>query len=189
LIAKKQEKPIELGLFEGDINKIQEFYPDAVDLYGSRTYGKMTITPDMVNNTDYKFYIESGTSMLKDNALQNQNLSQILGLIMKSPQIIQAMREKGKDIDMAELIKRWVSTSGIEDWEKIITKFEQPTPNMTTEPGGVQGIDLSGIQDPQIQELAQQMFGQGGQNGQPGQASPPAIGGAPNIPPAQGFTR
>jgi hypothetical protein len=87
--------------------------------------GKVKINPKMIKNSNFKFYIEPGTSMAKDTAMENQSLSGILTLVTKSPQIIQEMQAKGKMIDIAELIKRWVATSGVQDWEKIIVDFNR----------------------------------------------------------------
>jgi len=178
LITKKQEKPIEFAMFGKDIQKIQQLYPDVVEMFNEDS-GKIKINPKMIKNSNFKFYIEPGTSMAKDTAMENQSLSGILTLVTKSPQIIQEMQAKGKMIDIAELIKRWVATSGVQDWEKIIVDFQPQGGNVMgqTQPN----LDLSVFQDPQIQQLAQEMFGQGGQNGTSNQAgNTPAL---PQTPP------
>lgn len=178
LITKKQEKPIEFAMFGKEIQKIQQLYPDVVEMFGEDS-GKVKINPKLIKNSNFKFYIEPGTSMAKDTAMENQALSGILTLIMKAPQIVQEMQSKGKMIDIAELIKRWVATSGVQDWEKIIVDFQPQGGNVMGQPQP--NLDLSVFQDPQIQQLAQEMFGQGGQNGTSNQAgNTPAL---PQTPP------
>jgi len=164
LMANKQDKPIDLNLFKGEIDKIKELYPDVVEVYESGKFGKITIKPEAIKGK-YKFFIDSGSTVAKDTALENQALSGILSLLIKTPAMIQAFREKGKDIDLAELIKRWIITSGIQNADEIVVDFK---PEM--QPGAAGGqpqqpVDLSQIQDPLIRQAAQQVFAQGGQGG------------------------
>jgi len=164
LIAKKQEKPIDLNLFRGEIEKIQEVYPDIVEMYESGEFGKVTIKPEAIRG-EFKFFIDSGSTVARDTALENQALSGILSILVKTPALIEAMRQKGKDIDLGELVKRWIITSGIQDADQIIIDFvERQQPGVageTQQPQPAQ-IDLSQIQDPMIRQAAAQIFGQGG---------------------------
>jgi len=168
MIATIQPKPIELKLFEGEIANIQATYPDIKEMYDEKS-GKMTIKPDAIKGK-YKFYINSGSTTIKDQVAENQAIVQLLGLFMQSPQFIQVLREKGKDIDFGELIQRLVATSGISDSDKIITQYVPPVA-APVQPGQPQ-MDQNGqpmAQDPN----AQPMPGQQGQNPmaspQPGQ--------------------
>lgn len=181
LIAKRQEKPIKFNLFKSDIERIKPFYPDVAEVYESGDFGEATVKQDLLANTNFRFFIESGTSMAKDTALENQALTGVLNIIMSNPSIVQAVREKGKDIDLGELIKRWISTAGIQDWEKIVVDFQPQMGNVMGQEAGVQGIDLSQFEDPAIREVAERMFG--GQYGGSRQTGGPA-----NLPPSPANT-
>jgi len=162
LMAKKQEKPIDLNLFKGEIEKIKDVYPDIVEMYDSGEFGKITIKPEAIKG-EFKFFIDSGSTVARDTALENQSLSGILSILVKTPALIEAMRQKGKDIDLGELVKRWIVTSGIQDADKIIVDFvERQQPGVAGEAQQPQPpqIDLSQIQDPMIRQAAAQIFGQ-----------------------------
>lgn len=170
IMATKQEKPIDLQLFAGEIEKIQAIYPDIAEIYESGRFGKITIKPEAIKGK-YKFFIDSGSTVAKDTALENQALTGVLTILVKTPVFLQAMREKGKDIDLAELVKRWIITSGIQNADEIIKDFK-PEQTMAQQQPAVAGeggqpvqqptIDLSQIQDPMIRQAAEQLFGQQG---------------------------
>jgi len=105
-------------------------------------------------------------------------------MLLQAPQLRQELQAKGKDIDMGELIKRWIMTSGISGTDKIITDYvpTQPAPGMdpmgmggqvdpaTGQPmppqAGMEGQQPPAggmeIQDPEIRAVADQLFGGGG---------------------------
>lgn len=188
LMGKKIEKPIELQLFEGEIDNIAELYPDVTEYFESGSNGKITVKGDMVKGS-YRFFIDSGTTMLRDTALENQTITAVMTMLLNTtnPQTgVSTMREslqqKGKDIDMGELVKRWIMTSGISGADKIITDFvpTQPAPGMDPMMQGGQAMDPNtgqpmpppdpaaeaqaqgGFADPDIAAVAQQLFGGGG---------------------------
>lgn len=181
ILVAKQEKPIKMQLFADDLQLIASEYPDLVEMFDSGKYGEVTIKPQTIGNTKYKYFIDAGTTMKKDEQIENQALTSILGLVLKSPQIRQEMQAKGKDIDIAEMLKRWIITSGVQDWEKIIVDFQgdpmaqagmmgpdqmmqgQMGQEQMQQPQAVpqEQFDLSQIQDPAIREAAQSLFGGG----------------------------
>jgi len=178
LMAIRQEKPIELSLFEGEIEEIASLYPDVVEMFEDGTGGKLTIKPEAIEGR-YRFFIDSGSTIAKDEAMQNQALTGILQVVMGNPAVIQAIREKGKDLDMGELLKHWLLTSGVVGADKMITDYQlpvnQPAPNQAPggpqiPPGGPEGAQMGStpgggvgqqFQDPQIRQVAEQLFGNG----------------------------
>jgi hypothetical protein len=178
LMAIRQEKPIELSLFEGEIGEIASLYPDVVEMFEGGTGGKLTIKPEAIEGR-YRFFIDSGSTIAKDEAMQNQALTGILQVVMGNPAVIQAIREKGKDLDMGELLKHWLLTSGVVGADKMITDYQppvnQPAPNQAPggpqmPPGGPEGAQMGStpgggvgqqFQDPQIRQVAEQLFGNG----------------------------
>lgn len=141
LVAKRQEKPMELFLKEADLRAVQEVAPDVVEMFEVGGMGKVKIKPQDINNVDYRYEIDAGSTVKKDEILENQTLTEILTFVMKmgGPQIMQTLAQGGKIpignkmIDLGELIKRWVISSGITDWDKIITDNEQADNAMNME--------------------------------------------------------
>jgi len=176
MIAQNQPKPIDINLFSGEIESIAKVYPDINEMY-DKVSGKLTIKPDSIKGK-YKFFIDSGSTVQKDNIQENQALMVILQTLMKLPNFRQELQSKGKDIDLAELIKRFIITTGIADSDKIIVDFTpEASPNALgrTIPNEVVGNIhqgqipqppvqnsqnlLSNITDPQILEAAQKIMG------------------------------
>lgn len=174
LLAKSTPKPIDFGIMRGEIQNIAKVYPDVEEMFEGNAdteYGKLTIKPEQLEG-EYKFYIDSGSSRVQDEAVQNKALTSIMQIILKQPAVIQAMRERGKDIDMGELTKRWLLTSGIDSVDKIIVDAAQQE-QQQGQPQGPQGqgqpqrpqrpnVDPGQFQDPRVQQMAQELFGGGG---------------------------
>lgn len=131
LVAKRQEKPMKLFLKEADLRAVEEIAPDVVEMFEVGGMGQVKIKPQDINNVDYRYEIDAGSTVKKDEILENQTLTEILGFVMKIPGAMEAAAQGGmvplgdKQLSLGELIKRWVISSGITDWDKIITDNEQ----------------------------------------------------------------
>lgn len=156
LICIKQEKPIEVDLFEDDIQQLSQAYPEVMEVYDSGDFGKAVVGKDIFSKVNFHYYIDSGTTMQKDDAMENQALTGILTILLKTPQMLEMMRQQGKDLDMAELIKRWIITSGVQDWDKIITDYQPP---LNQQMAGQAPGQAPQFTDPMIAQMAQQLMG------------------------------
>lgn len=143
MLAENQPKPIDLDLMAGEIEQIAQMYPDVKEMY-DESNGRLTLKPGALKGK-YKFFIDSGTTVQKDSVNENRNLTSIIQLVMSNPTIRQEMQAKGKDIDLAELIKRFVITSGTKDADKIIVDYKPPMQPQL------------GMEDPMAQLDGQQM--------------------------------
>lgn len=165
LVAKRQEKPMKMFLKEADLKAVQEIAPDVVEMFEVGGMGEVKIKPQDINNVDYRYEIDAGSTVKKDEIIENQTLTEILGFIMKIPGAMQAATQGGmipigdKQISLGELIKRWVISSGITDWDKIIVENEQ----------GENGINM---ENPQMAQAVNGMMG-GQPNGQVPKPVPP----------------
>lgn len=176
LIVKKQEKPITLRMFSEEIREIEEKYPDVLELIDRKMYGErgeISIKPGSYKGIKFDYEIVPSSTLKVSELEQNQALTQMLELVMKSPQLIQAAAQEGKTIKIGELFKQWVISSGVQDWDKIITEGEpdqemgmpqeQPIPSdMMMEQQAMQQQMMQQppqFQDPQIQQFAQQLLG------------------------------
>ena len=129
LLSVNQPKPIDLNLFAGEIDQIKEIYPDIEEVASESKGGRYRIKPEMLKGK-FRFFIDAGTTVQKDALEENQSLTAIIQLIVQNPQVRQELQAKGKDIDIGELIKRWVITTGVKDSDKIVVDFKPETQPM-----------------------------------------------------------
>jgi hypothetical protein len=168
LIATRQEKPIKLNLFADEMKMIQETNPDLGEMYESGKYGEVTIKPTDLSDkkkgpdgkettTKYRFFIDSGTSMKKDDGDQNVALTNIMEMVFKMPGAVEQAMHMGtivigkESINFGELLKRWITTSGVGESDKIIS---QATPEQTKQMQEMMQ-QLAAAQQPQEKAPAQ----------------------------------
>lgn len=172
LLTKRQEKPIKVYLSKEDIDVIKSVNPDVVEMFESGKYGQLIIKPDETKNVNCRFFIDAGSTLKKDEMLENETLTSILGFVFKIPGAIEQIQQTGKvrlgdiSINFGELFKRWIITSGTQDWDKIVSEEEQP-PQQNFENDELQNIIANAPQE--IQVLLNQYGRQNQQNpvGQP----------------------
>lgn len=136
LLVKKQEKPINFDIFEGEIKKLQSLAPDQVgsmaEIFESKTYGKMKVDKGVLGGGQhkYRFDIDAGTTGKKDQEQEHSAVTETLGLLTKVPGALEEAKQTGKvrfgniTIDFGELMKRHIVTSSIQDWDRIVTEQE-----------------------------------------------------------------
>ncbi len=126
LLSKKQSSAITLRLFKEEIDTIARSYPEVMDNYDQQT-GKLTVKKGSGSEL-YDYEIVSGSTYAVDQKQQQQNLAQLLSLFQsaQTPQgntLIQQLQTDGYKFNFGELLKRIVSNSGIQDWDKILTEI------------------------------------------------------------------
>ncbi len=152
MIVKKQEKKVALRIFGEEAKEIAKENPDVVEFFDGE-YGVAKIGKENIQ-AQYDFEIETGSIMKKDLEGEGSNVANILALILKNPGIIEAMRAKGKDVDIGELFKRWLIAGGLKDWDRVVVDFNQA--EQPSQPSGQpQGQEA-------IQQLMQAVQGAGG---------------------------
>jgi len=125
LAASKLETDVEIRLFGDEIKEIEEAYPDVTELFESKKRGRVKISRALLNDseeepTHYDFELEAGSTFKKDITAEQSNITAVMKAVLENPAIIQSIQQKGGDIDLAELFKRWLISGDIKDWEKII---------------------------------------------------------------------
>jgi len=122
MIVKKMERGVVTRVFGQEAKEIQKDYPDLMEFFDKKQkYGSLKITKKAID-AKYDFEIETGSIMRPDLDAEQQNVGAILGLVLKNPAILEAVREKGKDIDIGELFKRWMIAGGVKDWDRVIVE-------------------------------------------------------------------
>lgn len=184
LLTKRQEKPIKVYISKEDIDAIKSINPDVVEMFESGKYGQLIIKPDETKNVNCRFFIDAGSTLKKDEMIENETLTSILGFVFKIPGAVEQIQQTGKvrlgdiSINFGELFKRWIITSGTQDWDKIVSEEEQP-PQQNFENDELQNIIANAPQE--IQVLLNQ-YGRQNQQNPVGQPNPDISG-------IQGFER
>jgi hypothetical protein len=143
ILTKKQEKPIEIELFKDDIEKIAEFAPDVMEVYDSGTFGVAKISKKAIGNTKYRYTVDAGSTMKRDEEMENKNTAGLLGLYLSNPNIKAELQAEGKDLLVSELFKRIMRTGGIKDVDKVLVDLPMASPE--------------GMEQPQMGQMDQQM--------------------------------
>jgi len=129
LLSKKQSTAIKIRMFEDEIAELAQAYPEIEEMYDSQS-GKLKIDKSKTGSIIYDYEVIPGSTYAVDQQQQQENLIVFLKLILENSQlgqqgitspIIEALRAKGKTIELDELITRILSNSGITDWDSIIT--------------------------------------------------------------------
>ena len=160
LISKKQKSAITVRIFEDEINELKRSYPEIDEIYNKKT-GKISIKP--TESVLYDYEIVSGSTFATDQKTQQDNITQLITLYIQAqtPQgnmFESALQNQGFDFNFGELMKRLISNSGIQDWDKILIE-KTPEENAKS------------ILDNHAQQFVQAM--QGGMQGQNMNAIPP----------------
>lgn len=160
LIAKRQEQPMKLYLEGEDLKKVAEVSPDVVEMFEEGDMGQVVIKPKDVANCEYRYEIDGGSTVKKDEMMENATITELIGLVTKIPGAMEQIAQGGvfrvgnQQIEFGEMIKRWIISSGITDWDKIVTEVKEP--------------DMANFEDPALQQAFQGM-----NPGQPPQGMPP----------------
>lgn len=170
LVANKQEKPLKLYLMKEELEQIAKINPDVVEMFESGESGQLIVKPSDVKDTPYKFSIDSGSTLKKDDAVENETITSIIALIMKMPNAMSSIATNGtvqlgnKVIDFGELFKRFVITASLQDWEKIVRDLS---------PEEQQQLKMMAQSQAQAQPNAQQTSIDPSQQAQMGMQMPP----------------
>lgn len=128
LVAKRQEKDMDIYFKQKDLDAIKEVAGDVVEMFEVGDMGKITVKPTEIANTEYRYEIDQGSTTKKDEILENESLKELTGFVLdKVPNAAQALATDGmvkvgsKIFDLGEAFKRITISSGVSDWDKIIT--------------------------------------------------------------------
>lgn len=181
LIAKRQEEPIELYLHEEDLRKVEEVAPDVVEMFETGNMGRVVVKPQDIANCEYRYEIDAGSTVKKDEIIENQTLSELISLISKIPGSMEQVMQMGgfkignSFVDFGELMKRWVISSGIQDWDKIIQEQDPNQANFEQQGLNQAFQQMQPLQTPEAQAILNELMG-GIQQGMPQQGMPPMGG-------------
>lgn len=151
LLAKKQSTAIKIRLFEPEIEDLARSYPEIKNDYDEKS-GMLSVKKGS-GSTLYDYEIVSGSTYAVDQKQQQQNLGNLLTMFQQAQTpngnlLVASLKEEGFEFHFGELLKRIISSSGIQDWDKILTE-------MTPQEQGEHMLDQQKMQFEQAMMAAQ----------------------------------
>lgn len=128
LLSKKQTSAITVRMFQPEIETLAKSYPEIQEAYNPDT-GKLTIKKNAKSDL-YDYEIVSGSTYAVDQDQQQKNLAAMLQLFQSSQTpngnlLVQQLKSEGYDFKFGELMKRIISSSGIQEWDKILVEMTE----------------------------------------------------------------
>lgn len=153
LLSKRQQKPIKFDLFGEEAERYSKEFKDIVRMF--KGGAEAAVDHKMLKDHKFKFFIDASSTMKKSDAIENETLTSIIGLVMKLPGAIQQIGQTGQItigksvVHFDELLKRFIITSGTGDWDKIITSVDKEQNGPTDE---VPQDQVNPVVTPNVQE-------------------------------------
>lgn len=125
LLEKKQSSSLTVRMFQDEIDNIARSNPEIAENYDPES-GKLTVNKGKGSNL-YDYEIVSGSTFAVDSKSQQDNLSSLVDLYLKSQTpngntLVADLEQQGYELRFGELFKRIVASSGIQDWDKILVE-------------------------------------------------------------------
>jgi hypothetical protein len=119
LTIKKMTSSTVIRLFHDEIQELIVNHPEVEKLYDKKT-GKLYLNKKHLNSTLYDYEIISGSSYLLDKQEQQAALLELIKTFMKNPDLKPMVEQEGYRIKMGEVLKSFISSMGLNNWNKII---------------------------------------------------------------------
>jgi hypothetical protein len=125
LLSKKQTAAITMRMFDFEIRTLAKSYPEIMDMYNENT-GKLTVQKSK-GSILYDYEIVPGSTYAIDQKQQQANLAMLMQQFQQAQtpngnSLVTQLEQDGYKFNFGELFKRIVSSSGIQDWDKILTE-------------------------------------------------------------------
>lgn len=130
LVSKKMTGQVAIRMFGDEIEKLGQTYPEIKGMFDEKS-GKLNIPKSKFGSVLYDYEIVSGSTFAADKEQQNQSLLSIFGLMSNGMQIdpqtgqatsplLSQLKNENKTFMFGEALTRIISSSGIQDWDKIV---------------------------------------------------------------------
>lgn len=149
LYAYKQETKVTMRLFKREIEEIEKTAPDVMKLvkqYKSGERGTIEIDKNNLgddgNPVEWDFEMEVGSTTKPNIESDQENITAILKAVLENPDINKALAMQGKQVDIGELFKQWIMSTGRKDVDKIIVPLQMTEPKRpNVVPGNTPVVD------------------------------------------------
>jgi hypothetical protein len=118
-------------MFGDEIEGLKRSYPEIEKMYDEKT-GKLSIDKKKTGSFLYDYEIVPGSTFAADKADQQENLTQMMSMLIKNPELVQTIDSEGYNLKLGEMFKRIISNSGIQDWDKILEEKTDEEKTQTT---------------------------------------------------------
>ena len=160
LYAYKQETKVTMRLFKREIEELEKTAPDVMELvkqYKSKERGTLefdkTNLADDGNPVEWDMELEIGSTTKPNIESDQENLTAILKAVLENPDINKSLAAQGKQVDIGELFKMWITAGGRKDVDKIIIPIKAV--DQGTNPGApVETNANAGAGGPSAEEIA-----------------------------------
>lgn len=161
MMSNKQSSAIMIRMFEDDIQKLSDQYPDIEDMWDEKT-GKLKIDKSKTGSVLYDYEQISGSSFAVDQQKQLENLQAAFAWLSNpstGPYVEQRLQKEGTQINMTKLLTG-IMSKNIDNWDDIVITTDKNTP------GAQQDQQIIGQHQDELAGMIQQMGGVGGDMGQ-----------------------
>ncbi len=137
LLSINQEKPINLHVFDKEIEQINKAgFDDVMDVFDSGQAAKVTITKKVLGGVDYTYTVDDSSTMQSDQAKEHATLTEVIQAFTGNPMLSYMLRNEGKEVHLGVAVERWLQSSGVADADAIVTDIPQEQPGQQQGGGG-----------------------------------------------------
>lgn len=119
LISKKMPSTLPVRIMKEDLDELAIMYPEVKEFYDDKK-GTINFKKERIGNGVYDYKIVPGSTYAIDQTQQQKNLGTLLTILQQNPNLRVEMQQKGKDINIVELIEQIVAKMGLPQGNKII---------------------------------------------------------------------
>lgn len=119
LISKKMPSTLPVRIMQEDLKELAIMYPEVTEFYDEKK-GTVNFSKERIGNAVYDYKIVPGSTYATDQNQQQKNLSTLLTILQQNPNLRMELQQKGKDINIVELIEQIVAKMGLPQGNKII---------------------------------------------------------------------
>jgi len=93
LLASRQKHPIDLSIFGDEVKELSKNYDDIKDMveftqFDSKDAAQVIIKPQKDKSIKYRYFIDTGTTMRKDEVVENETLTSIIELLKETELVL-----------------------------------------------------------------------------------------------------
>lgn len=162
MMSKKQTSDVQIRMFEDEITKLSNQYPDILEMYDEKT-GKLKINKSRTGSVLYDYELVSGSSFAVDQEKQLENLQNTFAWLSNpqvGPYVEQRLQQEGTTLNFTKLLTNILSKN-LDNWDEIIVTQD------TNSPGAKQDQAIMQENENQLVSMIEQMQGAPGQPGMP----------------------
>lgn len=155
IMSQRQSSSIEIRMFEPEVRKLSNQYPDIAQMYDEKT-GKLRIKTNKTGSILYDYEFVSGSSFAVDQQRQLENLQQTFAWLSNpqiGPYVEQRLEKEGTTVNFTKILTS-IMSKNTENWDEMIVTQETDTPGAEQDQQIVDGANeqflqmVEGMQDP-----------------------------------------